>query len=123
MSAAEIKALTQPPSAEHAQAITLRWLNDNFPDFDQLQDQHDLEQLVQHSASEAEQLRTQVNHFPFLSGRGCLLSRRSSASLLTTSRRLYNYTNPARRQCVPGVSPGIGSHQRLAFRRVVLSVQ
>lgn len=65
MSAAEIHALKQPPSTEHAQAITLQWLNDRFPTFDQLQDGGDLEQLVQNSASELEQLRSQVIHFPF----------------------------------------------------------
>ena len=66
MSAAEIKALTQQPSAEHAQSITLQWLNEKFPTFDQLQDSDDLEQLVQQAASEAEQLKTQVNPFEFL---------------------------------------------------------
>lgn len=65
MSAAEINALTQQPSAERAQSITLQWLNEKFPTFDQLQDSDDLEQLVQQAASEAEQLKTQVNPFEF----------------------------------------------------------
>ncbi|KAF9650708.1 hypothetical protein BDM02DRAFT_3092586 [Thelephora ganbajun] len=60
MSAAEIKALTHPPSAEHAQSTTLQWLNEKFPSFDQFQDSDDLEQLVQQAASEAEQLKTQL---------------------------------------------------------------
>jgi len=66
MSAAEIKALAQPPSAEHAQSMTLQWLNEKFPSFDQLQDSEDLEQLVQQAASEVEQLKTQVNALLFL---------------------------------------------------------
>jgi hypothetical protein len=65
MSATEIKALMQPPSVEHAQAITLQWLNEKFPTFDKLEDTDDLEQLVQQSASEAEQLSAQVNPFAF----------------------------------------------------------
>jgi hypothetical protein len=73
MSAAEIKALTQSPSTEHAQELTLQWLNQKFPTFDRLQDEDDLEQLVQHSASEAEQLRAQVNHFPSPSEPGLLI--------------------------------------------------
>ena len=66
MSAAEINALAQPPSAEHAQSMTLQWLNEKFPSFDQLEDSDDLEQLVQQAASEAEQLKAQVNTFLFL---------------------------------------------------------
>lgn len=66
MSAAEIKALAQPPSVEHAQATTLQWLNETFPTIDQLQNEDDLERLVQRSASEMGQLRTQVNDFSFL---------------------------------------------------------
>ena len=67
MSAAEINALKQPPSTERAQAITLEWLNDKFPAFDQLQGEDDLEQLVHNSASELEQLKSQVNHSASLS--------------------------------------------------------
>ena len=67
MSAAEIKALSQPPSADHAQSITLEWLNEKFATFDQLQDSDELEQLVEQTASEAERLKTQVNPFQFLS--------------------------------------------------------
>lgn len=93
MSAAEINALTQPPSAERAQAITLQWLNDKFPTFDQLQDEDDLEQLVRDSASELEQLRAQVVNSPFLSELRYLLWCHSSASFLPRSRRLYHYTN------------------------------
>ena len=66
MSAAEIKALAQPPSDEHAQAMTLQWLNEKFPSFDQFQDSDDLEQLVQQAASEAGQLKAKVNALPFL---------------------------------------------------------
>jgi len=66
MSAAEIKALAQPPSAEHAQSMTLQWLNEQFPSFDQFQDSDDLEQLVQQTASEAGQLKAQVNALLFL---------------------------------------------------------
>lgn len=96
MSAAEIKALTQPPSAEHAHSITLQWLNEKFPTFDQLQDSDDLEQLVQHAASEVEQLKGQVNPFEFLPGFNHLSRRRSSASFLTRPRRLYHCPNAAR---------------------------
>lgn len=63
MSAAEIKTLTQPPSDEHAQAITLQWLNEKFPTFDQFQDSDDLEQLVKDAASEAEESNTKVDPF------------------------------------------------------------
>ena len=66
MSEAEIKALTQPPSVEHAQSMTLQWLNEKFPSFDQLQDSDDLEQLVQQAASEAVQLKAEVNALLFL---------------------------------------------------------
>ena len=97
MSAAEIKALTQPPSTEHAQSITLQWLNEKFPTFDELQDSDDLEQLVQHAASEAEQLKTQVNPFEFLPEFNHLSRRHSSASFLTRPRRLYHCPNVARR--------------------------
>lgn len=90
MSAAEIKALTQPPSAEHAQLTTLEWLDEKFASFDELQDSDDLEQLVQQAASEAEQLKTQVNTFAFLPELSRLSRRRSSASFLTRSRRLYH---------------------------------
>ena len=73
MSAAEIKALAQPPSTEHAQSMTLQWLNEKFTSFDQLQDSDDLEQLVQQAASEAGQLKAQVNAFLFLPKLGHLL--------------------------------------------------
>lgn len=46
--------------------MTLQWLNEKFPSFDQLEDSDDLEQLVQQAASEAEQLKAQVNTFLFL---------------------------------------------------------
>ena len=95
MSAAEIKALAQPPSAEHAQLTTLQWLNEKFPSFDELQDSDDLEQLLQHAASEAEQLKTQVNTLAFPLGLSRLSRRRSSASFLPRSRRLYHHPNIA----------------------------
>jgi len=66
MSAVEIKALTQPPSTGHTQAVTLQWFNEKFPSFDQLEDSDDLEQLVQQAASEAGQLKAQVNTPRFL---------------------------------------------------------
>lgn len=122
MSAAEIKALMQPPSAERAQAITLQWLNDRFPTFDQLQDADDLEQLVQHSASEAEQLRIQVDGFALLYELRYLLRRRSSASFLARPSRLYHCTNPTRCEWVSRDGPGIGTRQRFAFGRVIVSV-
>ena len=96
MSAADISALTQPPSAEYAQAITLQWLNDKFPTFDQLQDEHDLEQLVRDSASELEQLRTQVDCFAFPFQLRYLSRRLSSAGFLPRPRRLYHCSNFAR---------------------------
>lgn len=97
MSAAEIKALTQPPSADLAQSITLRWLDEKFPTFDQLQDSDELEQLVQQAASEAERLKTQVNPFEFLPEPNHLSRCRSSASFLASSRRLYHHPNAPRR--------------------------
>ena len=66
MSAAEIQALAQPPSDEHAQSMTLQWLNEKFPTFDQFQESDDLELLVRQAASEAGQLKAQVNPLPFL---------------------------------------------------------
>jgi len=97
MSATEIKALAQPPSTEHAHSTTLQWLNEEFPTFDQFQDSDDLERLVQHAASEAEQLKSQVNPFEFLPGFNHLSRRLSSASFLTRPRRLYHRPNAARR--------------------------
>jgi len=97
MSASEIKDLTRPPSAEHAQAITLQWLNEKFSTFDLFQDSDDLEQLVQDAASEAEELKAQVNPFVFLSDLSHLSRRHSSAHFLTGTRRLYHCPNTARR--------------------------
>jgi len=96
MSAAEIKALTQPSSAEHAQSITLQWLNEKFPSIDQLEDSDDLEQLVRDAASEAEQLKTQVNALAFPSELRYLSRRHSSVGFLPRSRRLYHCPNVAR---------------------------
>lgn len=95
MSAAEIRALTQLPSTEHAQSTTLQWLNEKFPSFDQLEDADDLEQLVQQAASEAEQLKTQVNIPVFPPEFSHLSRRRSSASFLPRPRRLYHCPNIA----------------------------
>ena len=96
MSAAEIKALTQPPSVEHAQSTTLQWLNEKFPSFDQLQDSDDLDQLLQQAADEAEQLQTQVNTLAFLPELNHLLKRRSSASFLTRPCQFYHRPDVAR---------------------------
>ena len=115
MSAAEIKALTQPPSAEHAQLMTLRWLNDKFPSFDQLQDSDDLERLVQRAASEAEQLKAQVNPFTFPPELSHLSSRRSSASFFPGPRRLHHCPDGTRCRRVPRDCTGTGAHPRLAF--------
>lgn len=100
----------QPPSAEHAQAVTLQWLNQQFPSFDQLQDEDDLERLLQQSTSEAQQLRTQVNPFAVFSEFRYLLRRRSSASFLPRPRRLYHCQNSARSERISGDSPGTGAY-------------
>ena len=122
MSAAEIKALTQPPSAQHAQSTALQWLDETFPSFDQFEDSDDLEQLVQHAAYEAEQSRTQVNALALPLDLRYLSGRHSSAGFLPGPRRLYHCPNVARRQCAPGDCPGTGAHPTFALGRAVVPV-